>query len=198
MPRTDGRIEKGQSLRSAISARAWNRAQEAADVVLGVTPSVVGGISVPAALASNIILVKNECSPQRTIEIGHVMEIDYYENTPEFDEEWDDQPSTTASSKRIKQAYSQPVVRGRVPGANFGTNQIAVALEPIPHNKIGRCAIGGVVLVRAVRLSTQVPGTLGAVNGITHRVADAVCGPLRLLGPLGSEGTTGWALAVFQ
>ena len=34
MPRQDGRIEQGQSLRSAISARAWNRAQDAADIVL--------------------------------------------------------------------------------------------------------------------------------------------------------------------
>lgn len=35
MPRQDGRIEPGQKLSKAISARAWNRAQEAADVVLG-------------------------------------------------------------------------------------------------------------------------------------------------------------------
>jgi hypothetical protein len=40
MARPDGRIEKGQRLSSAISARAWNRAQEAADRVLGVTPGV--------------------------------------------------------------------------------------------------------------------------------------------------------------
>jgi len=33
--RQDGRIEPGQSLKSAISARAWNRAQDAADIVLG-------------------------------------------------------------------------------------------------------------------------------------------------------------------
>lgn len=35
MPRHDGRIEPGQSLNTAISARAWNRAQDAADIVLG-------------------------------------------------------------------------------------------------------------------------------------------------------------------
>lgn len=35
MPRSDGRIEPGQKLTSAISARAWNRAQDAADLVLG-------------------------------------------------------------------------------------------------------------------------------------------------------------------
>jgi len=33
--RQDGRIEPGQKLSGAISARAWNRAQDAADIVLG-------------------------------------------------------------------------------------------------------------------------------------------------------------------
>jgi hypothetical protein len=35
MARNDGRIEPGQKLAGAISARAWNRAQDAADRVLG-------------------------------------------------------------------------------------------------------------------------------------------------------------------
>jgi hypothetical protein len=53
MAKPDGRIEKGQRLSTAISARAWNRAQDAADIVLGVRPgfsaeSVPGG---PARLA---------------------------------------------------------------------------------------------------------------------------------------------------
>jgi hypothetical protein len=43
MAKPDGRIEKGQRLSTAISARAWNRAQDAADIVLGVRP----GFSVP-------------------------------------------------------------------------------------------------------------------------------------------------------
>jgi hypothetical protein len=34
MARADGRVEPGQSLKSAFSARAWNRAQDAADIVL--------------------------------------------------------------------------------------------------------------------------------------------------------------------
>ena len=34
MAKPDGRIEKGQRIASAISARAWNRAQDAADIVL--------------------------------------------------------------------------------------------------------------------------------------------------------------------
>lgn len=40
MAKPGGRVEKGQSLRSAFSARAWNRAQDAADIVLGARPSI--------------------------------------------------------------------------------------------------------------------------------------------------------------
>lgn len=35
MPRNDGRLEPGQRLNGAISARAWNRMLDAADLVLG-------------------------------------------------------------------------------------------------------------------------------------------------------------------
>lgn len=46
MARNDGRIEPGQKLAGAISARAWNRAQDAADRVLGVgTGFGAGGFS---------------------------------------------------------------------------------------------------------------------------------------------------------
>jgi len=46
MGRPDGRIEKGQRLATAISARAWNRAQDAADRVLGAAPGVEAGATV--------------------------------------------------------------------------------------------------------------------------------------------------------
>jgi len=49
MGRPDGRIEKGQRLSSAISARAWNRAQEAADRVLGAAPGVEAGAGIPGS-----------------------------------------------------------------------------------------------------------------------------------------------------
>lgn len=41
MTRKDGRIEPGQRLGRSISARAWNRAQDAADIVLGERPAFV-------------------------------------------------------------------------------------------------------------------------------------------------------------
>ena len=48
MAKPGGRVEKGQSLRSAFSARAWNRAQDAADIVLGARPGLEA-ISGPAS-----------------------------------------------------------------------------------------------------------------------------------------------------
>lgn len=47
MPRPDGRIEPGQPLRGAISARAWNRAQDAADLVLGAGTGITAPQGIP-------------------------------------------------------------------------------------------------------------------------------------------------------
>jgi len=43
MPRQDGRIEPGQPLDGAISARAWNRAMDATDIVMGDNIGAVRG-----------------------------------------------------------------------------------------------------------------------------------------------------------
>lgn len=72
MAKPDGRIEKGQRLSTAISARAWNRAQDAADIVLGVRP----GISVPQTqqFGDHLILrvPKNELHANTDpLEVGH-------------------------------------------------------------------------------------------------------------------------------
>jgi hypothetical protein len=53
---SDGRIQPGQDIRTAISARAWNRAQEAADIVLSARPSQVA----EAAIGRSHILGKTE------------------------------------------------------------------------------------------------------------------------------------------
>lgn len=56
MPRSDGRLEPGQPIRGAISARAWNRAQDAADLVLGARAGVEAGVGIPtqSRLVANV------------------------------------------------------------------------------------------------------------------------------------------------
>lgn len=43
MARADGRVKPGQNIATAFSARAWNRAQDAADIVLGTRDSFAAG-----------------------------------------------------------------------------------------------------------------------------------------------------------
>jgi len=57
MTRPDGRLEPGQPVRGAISARAWNRAQDAADIVLGAQPGSAGD-SLQYPIARNFVHVK--------------------------------------------------------------------------------------------------------------------------------------------
>lgn len=48
--RRDGRVEPGQKITRAFSARAWNRAQDAADLVLGERPRFGAGPNQPFGL----------------------------------------------------------------------------------------------------------------------------------------------------
>ena len=59
MPRPDGRIEPGQPLRGAISARAWNRAQDAADVVLGANTGILALPGHPSARSLSMPMLIN-------------------------------------------------------------------------------------------------------------------------------------------
>jgi hypothetical protein len=75
MARNDGRIEPGQKLAGAISARAWNRAQDAADRVLGVGTGFGAGAG-PAshsALYCDSALL-NQFSPVRIPRFGMIVD----------------------------------------------------------------------------------------------------------------------------
>jgi hypothetical protein len=73
MARNDGRIEKGQRLSSAISARAWNRAQQAADIVLGVEPSV--SATAGSVEPRRVVVPCLVSSSKNDITVGHVVKI---------------------------------------------------------------------------------------------------------------------------
>jgi hypothetical protein len=74
MAKPDGRIEKGQRLSTAISARAWNRAQDAADIVLGARP----GVGVPATIGDGArLVVPMRISVTKRVGIQNVSDLDY-------------------------------------------------------------------------------------------------------------------------
>lgn len=74
MPRQDGRIEQGQSLKTAISARAWNRAQDAADIVLGQRYGLTEGNGVAASPAALVVPCLVSTTVQN-VRVGHVVKI---------------------------------------------------------------------------------------------------------------------------
>lgn len=187
MSRPDGRIEKGQKLRTAISARAWNRAQDAADIVLGATPGSVAGDSTPIEKASNIVLVYNASG--QTIPACGVIGIQF-SHSPGVtypgvidptggrlsDATGDDAEQKVKNSK-AKEFFRRPLLYGIMPmaGQNF-----AVALEPILNGTVGRCAAGGVFACR-VHIVNPDHQYAGPRNNDTTRLISANCGRLKLL-----------------
>jgi len=128
MPRPDGRLEPGQPLRGAISARAWNRAQDAADLVLGANPGTAG---VPGSTVLKPYTWAY-CKPSVTVARWGVLAITGLAITP------------TGSSGGATASFEEmPVLTGGAPSAT--TTAWCVAVEPIESGKVGRVAVGGVV-----------------------------------------------------
>lgn len=134
MPRQDGRIEPGQRLSSAISARAWNRAQQAADIVLG---SVPGTGAEPIAYMSapyTWVYAKNQSGGD--IDRWGVMTITGVEITP----------TASDSAGATLQFGQMPVLSI---DAITQPGQRCIAIEPIAVGKVGRVAVAGVVQVKS-------------------------------------------------
>jgi hypothetical protein len=128
MPRPDGRIEPGQPLRGAISARAWNRAQDAADLVLGAGTGTEGVTGSPVLKPYTWVY----CRPSVTVARWGVLAITGVEITP-----------TSTPGGATASFEEMPVLTGGTPSAT--TVAWCVAVEPIESGKVGRVAVGGVV-----------------------------------------------------
>ena len=135
MSRPDGRIEPGQPLRGAISARAWHRAQDAADLVLGANPGTAG---VPGSTAITPYTWAY-CKPSVTVARWGVLAITGVAITP-----------TSSSGGATASFEEMPVLTGGTPSAT--TTAWCVAVEPIAANAVGRVAVGGVVQLKAADL----------------------------------------------
>jgi predicted RecA/RadA family phage recombinase len=135
MARPDGRLEPGQPLRGAISARAWNRAQDAADLVLGANPGTEGVPGSPVLKPYTWVY----CKPSVTVARWGVLAITGVEITP-----------TSSAGGATASFEEMPVLQGGTPSAT--TTAWCVAVEPIESGKIGRVAVGGVVQLKAADL----------------------------------------------
>ena len=136
MPRPDGRIEPGQPLRGAISARAWNRAQDAADLVLGAHPGTEGGAPGSPVLKPYTWVY---CKPSVTVARWGVLAITGVAITP-----------TSSSGGATASFEEMPVLTGGTPSET--TTAWCVTVEPIESGKIGRVAVSGVVQLKTADL----------------------------------------------
>ena len=130
MARPDGRVQPGQRLDTAFSARAWNRAQDAADLVLGDRGGLQAGDGQSVAYPYTWVLAKDTTSG--TVPRWGVLKINGVEITP-----------TSSAGGPTAQFEQMPVLTGVTPTANAA--EWCVAVEPITAGSIGRVAVGGVV-----------------------------------------------------
>jgi len=131
VPKPDGRIEAGQRIGGAVSARAWNRAQDAADIVLGATTGTFSAAG-PAAKTPYTWVY---CQSSVTVARWGVLAITGMAITPTATE-----GGATASFEEM------PTITGGTPSAT--TTAWCVAVEPIASGKVGRVAVGGVVQLK--------------------------------------------------
>lgn len=128
MARPDGRVEAGQRLDTAFSARAWNRAQDAADIVLGTRGGVQGEAVPTGPLPYTWVLAKNETGEDLPLWGGATIDGLVVE------------PDDTAGEAQF----------ARLPIVTLATlaeddQAWCVAVQPIKNNSIGRVAVAGVV-----------------------------------------------------
>lgn len=171
MARQDGRLEQGQRLNGAISARAWNRAQDAADIVLGdrygVAGEAGGGGIKPYTWAY--------CKASVTVARWGILAITGVDITP----------TSTESDTATRSFQDCPVLTGDTPSAT--TTAWCVAVEPIESGKIGRVAVAGVVQCKL------------SVGDASHKFARAKASTTELETATSGEGLilwkgAGWAL----
>lgn len=187
--RQDGRVESGQKISTAFSARAWNRAQDAADIVLGERSRFGADGAAGRDLAPNVVLIRND-SGQAVPWLG-VLAISGVAINPIGGT----LGGTDAASDRAREFVRKVVLTGVTPSlANYPS--FAVAMEPIPDGAIGRAAVGGVFACRVHVLSSS-HAFANTRDGDVTQLQSADCGPLKMLWfDWSGGGQNKWAVGV--
>jgi hypothetical protein len=177
MARPDGRIEPGQSLKTALSATAWNRAQDAADIVLGARTSVVGGGATAGSVPYTWCYAKNNTGV--TVPRWGVLGIGGLEI----------EPSLTPGGATA-QFEQMPVLSGNMP--TEGAIGWTVAVEPIVADSVGKVAVAGVVQCK-VSITSETDNFAGSGDSVSE-LKTGTAGEGQILWKQSGTGSNKWAL----
>ena len=174
-----GRITPGP-IGGQISARAWNRAQDAADIVLGQRDNgaAVGPSAGPSAYTH--ILAKNATTG--SVRRWGVLSVAGVVFTP-----------SGATGNATQQFQDQPVLSGGLP---TGGSAFVVAVEPIAAGKIGRVAVAGVVQAK-INITDAGHGFAKAKDGDLTQLSSADTGDAQILWKESGTGASKWAIVRF-
>lgn len=179
MARADGRIQPGQKLTSAVSARAWNRAQDAADLVLGQMPNMAADVENPYGPPFHYVYCRNNTA-QAVPRFG-VLRIGGVEIQP-----------GASTAPGTSQFLQMPVVSGVAPDAS-NPGPWGVAIEPIPAGRTGRLAVAGVVQCK-VRVVSASDRFVRSLPGNVVQLVTGGYGEGLILWSEASVGEERWAL----
>jgi hypothetical protein len=174
-----GRIVPGP-LRGQISARAWNRAQDAADIVLGQRSDGTAAGPSDGPKPYTPILAKNATSS--TVNRWGVMSVAGVVFTP-----------SGATGNATQQFQDQPVLSGGLP---TGGQSFVVAVEPIAAGKIGRVAVAGVVQAK-INVVSDSDTFATAKDGDLTQLTSSSSGEATILWKESGTGSGKWALVRF-
>lgn len=177
--RRDGRVEPGQKISRAFSARAWNRAQEAADIVFDDRGRFGGDGQTGSPLAPNIALIRNDSGV--VVPWLGVLGISGVVINPSGGTI----TGTNAASERARRFARRPVLIGTAPDATGfpdtdTSSRVAIAMEPVEPGAIGRFAVGGVFACRIKSSGQSYRYARGRTGDVTQLISTS-CGPIRLL-----------------
>jgi hypothetical protein len=182
MPRNDGKLEPGQRLNGAITARSWNRMVDASEKVLGAPQDVsADGVQGPPP-PNHTILCRNDSGA--AVDRWGVLAITGVVIAP----------SGAAGAATLSWQTSPAVVGVTPPAGTVGG--FVVAVEPIAAGKLGRAAAAGVVQAK-VDVTDASHGFAAPQAGSTSAFASASSGPVKILWKQGT-GSGQWALLLFD
>jgi hypothetical protein len=173
------RIKPGP-LRGQISARAWNRAQDAADIVLGDRYGQAGEPQTDGPKPYTPILARN--STTGVVNRWGVLSVAGVVFTP-----------SGATGNATQQFQDQPVLSGGLP---TGGSSFVVAVEPIAAGKIGRVAVAGVVQAK-INVVSESDTFATAKDGDLTQLTSAASGDAQILWKESGTGASKWAIVRF-